>query len=180
MDKLIKAGIAGFVIAVVVDLFSPVDLLFVPPFVASMIAIYFFELKAVKDAVLVALIIYIFSDWVWGSLGVIALLVSKQSITYTVDIWITLNQVLGPITALLAGLAGSELAEKGRRPTTLSHLPPTVPVPPATPEQKTLPSLPTTPSVPIALSEEKRFCRYCGAEQKSDAVFCDACGKRIG
>lgn len=28
-------------------------------------------------------------------------------------------------------------------------------------------------------SETKFFCRYCGAENKSDAIFCEKCGKRI-
>ncbi len=131
MDEITKAGIAGFVIAVVIDIFSPLDLLFFPPFVASIIAIYFFELKTVKHAVLVAFIIYIFPDWMWGSIGVVALLISGVSITYTVDIWLTLNQVLAPITALLAGLVGAELAERKRRANTLPRLPSTIPVPPA-------------------------------------------------
>jgi len=41
---------------------------------------------------------------------------------------------------------------------------------------------PTTqlPSVAPAVSVEKKFCRYCGAENKSDAVFCGRCGKKIG
>ena len=26
---------------------------------------------------------------------------------------------------------------------------------------------------------EMRFCRYCGAENRNDALFCEKCGKRI-
>jgi hypothetical protein len=40
-----------------------------------------------------------------------------------------------------------------------------VPVPPST--------------VPFAISEAN-FCRYCGAENKTDADFCEKCGKKIG
>lgn len=29
------------------------------------------------------------------------------------------------------------------------------------------------------VSTEKKFCRYCGTENKVDAVFCEKCGKRI-
>lgn len=40
------------------------------------------------------------------------------------------------------------------------------------------------PSPPIELyheePEEMKFCRYCGAETKTDAVFCEKCGKKIG
>lgn len=28
-------------------------------------------------------------------------------------------------------------------------------------------------------TKEKRFCRYCGAENKTDATFCEKCGKKI-
>lgn len=33
------------------------------------------------------------------------------------------------------------------------------------------------PAVPV--SEEKKFCQYCGAENKVDADFCQKCGKKI-
>lgn len=36
------------------------------------------------------------------------------------------------------------------------------------------------PPVDVATSEEKKFCRYCGAENKTDADFCEKCGKKIG
>lgn len=31
----------------------------------------------------------------------------------------------------------------------------------------------------VSVSTEKKFCRYCGTENKSDAVFCEKCGKKI-
>jgi hypothetical protein len=34
-------------------------------------------------------------------------------------------------------------------------------------------------TVPAPKAEEKRFCRYCGAENKIDAAFCERCGKKI-
>jgi len=35
----------------------------------------------------------------------------------------------------------------------------------------------TPPTVPVTV--EKKFCRYCGAKNNSDAVFCGKCGKRL-
>jgi len=35
-------------------------------------------------------------------------------------------------------------------------------------------------TVPTVISEGKKFCRYCGAENKTDADFCEKCGKKIG
>lgn len=37
------------------------------------------------------------------------------------------------------------------------------------------PSPPQAPTVPL----EKIYCRYCGTENKSDAIFCKKCGKKI-
>lgn len=56
-----------------------------------------------------------------------------------------------------------------------------VPSPPPTPVPipPTQPSLSVPPTEPVAIAEEKRFCRYCGAEQKSDAVFCEKCGRKV-
>jgi vacuolar-type H+-ATPase subunit I/STV1 len=28
-------------------------------------------------------------------------------------------------------------------------------------------------------TEERKYCRYCGTENKSDAVFCEKCGKSL-
>lgn len=39
---------------------------------------------------------------------------------------------------------------------------------------------PQLPSATPTVSVEKKFCRYCGAENKGDAVFCGRCGKKIG
>lgn len=36
------------------------------------------------------------------------------------------------------------------------------------------------PTMPSVVVEEKRFCRYCGAENKRDAVFCEKCARKIG
>lgn len=38
-------------------------------------------------------------------------------------------------------------------------------------------TLSALPSPPVA--EGTRFCRYCGIEIKTDAVFCENCGKQI-
>lgn len=38
-------------------------------------------------------------------------------------------------------------------------------------------SLKTVSSEPLVM--EKKYCRYCGAENKSDAIFCEKCGKKM-
>lgn len=39
---------------------------------------------------------------------------------------------------------------------------------------------PVPPPEAQMAKEEKRFCRYCGADNKTDAEFCEKCGKNIG
>jgi uncharacterized membrane protein len=36
-----------------------------------------------------------------------------------------------------------------------------------------------TPTPTMSASDEKRFCRYCGAQIQSDAAFCPKCGKKV-
>jgi len=35
------------------------------------------------------------------------------------------------------------------------------------------------PTPAVSISEEKRFCQYCGAQIPSNAAFCPKCGKKI-
>jgi uncharacterized membrane protein/ribosomal protein L40E len=38
---------------------------------------------------------------------------------------------------------------------------------------------PATTTPVASATEEKKFCRYCGAQNTSDAAFCEKCGKKI-
>jgi len=49
-------------------------------------------------------------------------------------------------------------------------------IPPSQPASVLPP--PPPPSL-VATPEEKKFCRYCGTENKTDAIFCEKCGKKI-
>ena len=42
-----------------------------------------------------------------------------------------------------------------------------------------LPAPTPAPTPSVATSEEKRFCKYCGAPIQSNAAFCSKCGKKI-
>jgi len=43
--------------------------------------------------------------------------------------------------------------------------------------QATRPAVPYPPQ--FAQSVPRKFCRFCGTENKSDAVFCEKCGRQI-
>lgn len=42
-----------------------------------------------------------------------------------------------------------------------------------------LPAAAPTPAPPAPVSVEKKFCQYCGTENKVDANFCKKCGKKL-
>jgi len=128
VDLAIKAGIFGFIIAVVINISLPVDLYFLPQFVASMIAIYMFDLRTTKDGLLAAFMTYLFSIGILGSVSLALYLFSNEPVNLTVDAWMVLNQIVTPLTALPAALAGVWLA-KTRRPTARTP-PPPPPIPP--------------------------------------------------
>jgi len=48
MDQAVKAGIFGLIIALFITILSPAYLYFLPQLVASIITIYFFDLKTTK------------------------------------------------------------------------------------------------------------------------------------
>jgi hypothetical protein len=169
MEPVLKAGIVGVIIAFAIT-FSLGDLYFLPSLVASLIVIYFFELKATKDAMLAALIVYVFTDWILN--GLTAPLSINERFTITVDVGMVLNIVLTPLTALVAGFVGAELAAT-RRHTAAALQPP----PPPPPQPQPLASPQVAPSTQVA---ETKFCRYCGYGNKTDAAFCEKCGKKIG
>jgi len=166
MEPVLKAGFAGVIIAFVITFaFFQFNLYFFPSFVASLIVIYFFELKATKDAVLAAFIVYIFTEWILSSLSFLVSI--DQTFSITVDAGMALGQISTPLTALVAGFIGAEFAKTRRHIiSTLQPLPP--PPPPSSPQ-----------AVPSTQNAEVRFCRYCGEAAKPDAVFCEKCGRPI-
>lgn len=44
-------------------------------------------------------------------------------------------------------------------------------------QMRSLLKSPSPPSSNPSAPSEKRYCRYCGAEGKTDAVYCEKCGK---
>jgi hypothetical protein len=119
MDTSIRAGIFGFVLVIVVDLFLPVpsDLSFVPPFLIAILVIYTFRLRAFKDGLIAAFMTYIISE---GIVDTIALatyyLTNAAQQSYTIDIGTILSPILWAGTAVLAGYLGIWTARKRQPP----------------------------------------------------------------
>ena len=125
MDQSIKAGVSGFLLAVVINLLSPVYLYFVPSFLVAILVIYVFRLGTLKDGLVAAFMTYIFTD---GILGTIVLAMSyfanEPYPSFNVDVWTMLSPIVSAVTAVIAGYIGVRLAQKGKPARELPPSPP--------------------------------------------------------
>jgi hypothetical protein len=130
MDPSIKAGISGFLLAVVINLFSPVYFDFVPSFLAAILVIYIFRLGTLKDGLVAAFMTYIFTDGILGTIDLATLYFTNENYpSFNIDIWTMLSPIASAVTAVIAGYIGVRLAQKKKTarellPAMLSQSPP--------------------------------------------------------
>jgi len=129
MDKCIRAGVFGILLVVFVDVFSPVNLDFVLPFLVAILAIYIYRLADLKDGLVAAFMTYLISDGILSTVELATLYLEKQPYTLTVGIWIVFDPIVTAITALIAGYIGVWLVKKTMR-TRESPQPLPAPLPP--------------------------------------------------
>jgi hypothetical protein len=116
MDRSIKAGVSGFLLAVVINLLSPVYLYFIPSFLVAILVIYVFRLGTLKEGLVAAFMTYIFCDGILNTLGLATYYFANESIpSFDVDVWIMLSPIVSAVTAVIAGYIGVRLAQK-RKP----------------------------------------------------------------
>jgi hypothetical protein len=130
VDPSIKAGVSGFLLAVVINLFSPVYLDFVPSFLAAILVIYIFRLGTLKDGLVAAFMTYIFTEGILGTIDLATLYFTNETYpSFNVDIWTMLSPIASAVTAVIAGYIGIRLAQKKKTarellPAMLSQSPP--------------------------------------------------------
>jgi hypothetical protein len=116
MDSSIKAGVTGFLLAVIINLLSPIYLDFAPSFLAAFLAIYIFRLGTLKDGLVAAFMTYIFNDGILGTISLATLYFANEPYpSINIDIWTMLSPIVSAATAVIAGYIGARLAQK-RRP----------------------------------------------------------------
>jgi hypothetical protein len=130
MDRSIKAGVSGFSLSIIINLFSPIYLYFVPSFLVAIFAIYIFRLETLKDGILAAFMIYIFSDGIFSTIILATwYLANEQYPSFNVDIWTMFSPMVSAVTALIAGYIGVWLVQK-MKPARELPPPPPQPLPP--------------------------------------------------
>jgi membrane-associated HD superfamily phosphohydrolase len=129
MDTSIRAGIFGFVLVIIVDLFLPVpsDLSFLPPFLIAMLVIYTFRLRTLKDGLIASFMTYIISEGIVDTIALATYYLTNQiQQSFTIDIGTILSPILWAGTAVLAGYLGIRLS-KTRQPLPRQESEPTIP-----------------------------------------------------
>jgi hypothetical protein len=122
MDRSIVAGITGFLLAVVINVLSPVSLYFVPSFLVAILVIYFFRLGTLKDGLVAVFMIYVFNDGIYETL-VGATLYNQLYPAFYVDAWTVISPIVSAVTAVIAAYIGVLFAQ-ARKPA--EELPPIV------------------------------------------------------
>jgi len=112
MDRSIKAGVFGFLIAVTLNILSPVYLDFIPSFLAAIFAIIIFRLGTLKDGLVASFMTYIFNQGILGTIGLVTLYAVEEPYQLTVDIWIVISPIVTSVTALIAGYVGMWLVQR--------------------------------------------------------------------
>ena len=134
MDRSIKAGVYGFLLAVVINLFSLIYLDFyldfIPSFLVAILVIYIFRLGTLKDGLVTAFMTYIFTDGILGTIVLATSYFANESIpSFNVDVWTMLSPIVSAVTAVIAGYIGVRLAQK-RKPAQELPLSPPPQLPP--------------------------------------------------
>ena len=136
MDKSIRAGISGFILAIVINLLLassltlPTILSFVPSFVAAIFAIYISRLETLKDSLVGAFMTYIFNDGILGTISLATFYaVNEPYPSLNVDIMTVLYPIVSAVTALIAGYVGVRLVQRMKPTRELLMAPPPLPPP---------------------------------------------------
>jgi hypothetical protein len=119
MDQSIKAGVVGFSLAVIINLFLPISLptylQFAPSFVAAIIAIFIFKVATFKNGLVATLITYFFNDAILNTINLAVYYSENKQYTLTVDASAVLSPVIEAATAIIATYIGTRLIQ-GMKP----------------------------------------------------------------
>jgi len=131
MDRAIRAGVYGFGLGVIINLFLPIPLGFfgfIPSFLAALFVIYIFRLENLRDSLVAAFMTYVFTDGILGTVSLFALYLANEPYpTFDVDILTIFYPIVSSISAFIAGYTGVWLAQKKKQTQEFRHSSPPIP-----------------------------------------------------
>jgi hypothetical protein len=130
MDRSIRAGITGAMLAIVVNYLLQTNLYFIPSFFAAILVIILFRLGTLKDGLIVAFMTHFFNIEILSFLSAASIYNTAYTIP-NVGLDVVLSPLFDLITALIAGFAGPWLVHRMKPPppSPEHELPPPLPKP---------------------------------------------------
>jgi hypothetical protein len=133
MDRAVQAGIYGFILGVIINLFLAQFLglfAFILSFLAAIFVIYIFRLETLREGLVAAFMTYIFTDGILGTMSLLLLyLENKPYPAFNVDIFTIFYPIASSISAFIAGYVGVRSAPKKKQTQEFRPSPPP-PIPP--------------------------------------------------
>jgi hypothetical protein len=112
MDRSIRAGISGFLLALTINFLTSGLLYFIPSFLAAILIIYLYRIETLKDGLVAAFMTYIFNDGILSTIGLATYYFENTPYEVSVDIWLVLYPIANAVTAMIAGYVGIWLVHK--------------------------------------------------------------------
>jgi hypothetical protein len=112
MDRCIRAGIYGALIAFSLSLVSPVYLYFFPSFIAAIFAIYVSRLVTFREGLVASFMTYVFSEGIMNAIVAATFYMTNEPYTLTIDIGIVVSPLASAFSALIAGYVGVWIVQK--------------------------------------------------------------------
>ena len=121
ITRPITLGLLGSFLSLTISSFmsfANIQLYFVPHFLASLIVIYFSGTRGLKDAAIVSMVTYLFTDAIIAGMILGSLYVANQSLAslymdYGVPTLLdVIMYLISPVTAILTAYIGSKIALK--------------------------------------------------------------------
>src|SRR3990170_6921313 len=112
MDRCLRAGTYGALIALLFGLFSPVYLYFFPSFLAAIFAIYVSRLVTLREGLVASFMAYVFSEGILNAIVAATFYMTNEPYTLTIDIWIVVSPLASAFSALIAGYVGVWIVQK--------------------------------------------------------------------
>jgi len=128
MDRSMRAGISGFLLALTINFLTSGLLYFIPSFLAAILIIYLYRIETLKDGLIAAFMTYIFNDGILSTIVLATYYFENTPYEVSVDIWLVLYPIANAVTAMIAGYVGIWLVHK-MKPTRELPSPPPLPPP---------------------------------------------------
>lgn len=112
MDQGIRAGISGFFLAVIINLFTSGLLYFIPSFLTAIFIVYIYRIETLKESLLAALMTYIFNDGILGTIVLATCYLESRPYEVSIDMWLVVYPIANALTAIIAGYVGIWLVHK--------------------------------------------------------------------